>query len=95
MADDYSRKVIELLLQRNRRYLSRLVGEEVPQSATVDTVCAIIAYRSRANEIVHESSIYTCGRCGSKRVVTREAQLRSADEGSTIVHMCNGCGNRW
>jgi len=94
MGDEYSRKVIKLLLERDRAYLSRLLGVAVPENATVDAICTIIADRDRAPEKDHVSSIYRC-RCGSKRVVLREAQMRSADEGSTIVRVCIECGNKW
>lgn len=90
----YSQKVIELLLKRDRSYLSELLGTEIPSNATVDTVCAIIANQSQADKNAHVSSIYKC-KCGSKMVTLREVQIRSADEGSTIIHVCNECGNKW
>ena len=92
--DEYSREVIGLLLERNRPYLEELLSTVLPANATVDTVCQIIADKDCAGEDNHVSSIYTC-KCGSKRVVLREVQLRSADEGSTILHTCEACGNRW
>ncbi|KAI1333061.1 transcription factor S-II-domain-containing protein [Xylariaceae sp. FL0255] len=36
-----------------------------------------------------------CEKCGSTTVRFSEAQLRSADEGSTIFYTCNDCGHRW
>lgn len=92
--DDYSRRVIGLLIKRNRRYLSELLGTQIPDDATVDTICAIIADQNLDPKTVHESSIFVC-KCGSKLVSLREVQIRSADEGSTIVHLCNECGNKW
>ena len=92
--DEYSREVIKLLLERDRSYLSELLGTNIPSNATVDTVCAIISNQSQADKSAHVSSIYKC-KCGSKMVTLREVQIRSADEGSTIIHMCNECGNKW
>lgn len=92
--DNYSRAVIKLLLKRDKAYLSELLGTEVPADATVDTVCTIIDSQSQASDKKHISSIYRC-KCGSKMVVLREIQLRSADEGSTIIHICKECGNKW
>jgi len=49
--------------------------------------------------LTHEEDIvegvYQCGKCGSKKVVTRSAQLRSADEPMTILNRCYACGNKW
>ena len=92
--DEYSRKVIKLLLERDRPYLSELLGTKIPSDATVDTVCTIIADQGKVDQNFHVSSIYKC-KCGSKMITLREIQIRSADEGSTIVRMCNGCGNKW
>ena len=92
--DKYSREVIKLLLERDRSYLSELLGTEIPSNATVDTVCAIIVNQSQVDKNAHVSSIYKC-KCGSKMVTLREVQIRSADEGSTIIHVCNECGNKW
>lgn len=92
--DNYSRKVIELLLMRDRAYLSELLGEDLPANATVDTVCQMMADKDLAKGKDHMSSIYVC-KCGSNMVILREVQLRSADEGSTILHICKACGNRW
>ena len=92
--DKYSREVIKLLLERDRPYLSELLGTDIPSDATVDTVCAIISNQTQDDKSSHVSSIYKC-KCGSKMVTLREVQIRSADEGSTIVHICNECGNKW
>ena len=39
--------------------------------------------------------MYTCGRCGSKKIKNSEAQTRSADEPMTQFFTCLDCGNRW
>jgi DNA-directed RNA polymerase subunit M/transcription elongation factor TFIIS len=94
--DDYTRKVVEVLLEHDRQYLSELIGARVPEGATVDTVCAmIIADQDQAKQKEHISSIYRCNRCSSKTVVVRDVQLRSADEGSTAVYLCRKCGHTW
>ncbi|TVY46670.1 DNA-directed RNA polymerase I subunit [Lachnellula occidentalis] len=36
----------------------------------------------------------TCEMCGAKEVKYTSAQLRGADEGSTIFYQCD-CGHRW
>ena len=92
--DDYTRKTVKLLLERDRAYLSELVGQPIHKDTTVDEVCEIIADQNKADTTSHASSIYKC-RCGSNLVVVREVQLRSADEGSTIVHICKSCGHKW
>ncbi|KAK5998654.1 DNA-directed RNA polymerase I subunit RPA12 [Cladobotryum mycophilum] len=35
-----------------------------------------------------------CPKCGGDEVTYTNVQLRSADEGSTIIYMCQ-CGNSW
>ena len=92
--DGYSRAVIKLLLERDRAYLSELVGADVPESATVDMVCMMITDSKGREKIGHVSSIYRC-KCGSNNVVLREVQTRSADEGSTVLHVCKNCGHAW
>ena len=71
----YTRAVVEWLLEHDRAYLSRLLGAELAPDATADSVCAMIANHNQAPERLHISSIYRC-RCGSKMVVSREVQLR-------------------
>jgi len=36
-----------------------------------------------------------CIKCPSREVTWSQAQLRSADEGSTIFYRCLRCGERW
>ncbi len=92
--DEYSRAVIKLLLERDRAYLSELVGADVPEGTTVDMVCMIITSSTGRENRRHVSSIYRC-KCGSNNVVLREVQTRSADEGSTVLHVCKDCGHTW
>jgi len=40
-------------------------------------------------------SVFTCKRCGSKRTIQAERQVRSADEPMTIFVTCVDCGNSW
>lgn len=44
-----------------------------------------------------ESSLYSCRRCGSRRVVYTQMQTRSADEPMTTYFQCTsvGCHHRW
>lgn len=63
-------------------------------NASLDSISAAIVDQRLAEKARHESSIYIC-ECGSKSVVTREVQTRSADEGSTIVHICTKCKKRF
>ncbi|KAH7107257.1 hypothetical protein BKA62DRAFT_610789, partial [Auriculariales sp. MPI-PUGE-AT-0066] len=36
-----------------------------------------------------------CPSCGHNEASAKEAQMRSADEGSTILYTCLGCGYGW
>ena len=97
--DDYTKTTIELLLERDKKYLREILcdiclsPDKVPQETdlNMDNVSAIIANRRPSQIQLHKSSIYKCV-CGSNNVVTREAQTKSADEGSTIFCVCNKCG---
>lgn len=42
-----------------------------------------------------KEGIYTCRKCGSKRVSVIMAQLRSADEGMSAICQCTACGAKW
>lgn len=100
--DEYSRATIELLLARHKNYLFDIlrkqgmdVSERFKANATVDDICNFISKQKEPSDYVHRSSIYRCSKCSSNMVVTREVQSRSTDEGSTIMYVCNECGNIW
>lgn len=102
--DDYSEKTIQLLLHKNRKYLSSILrryADDVPDDdkITAEYARAVIMSVSQLN-INHLNdnsrlSIYVCKKCGLHKVVVREMQMRSADEGSTIVFVCLSCNHRW
>ncbi len=100
--DDYSKRTIELLLESDRKNLREILCDicgspnKVPseKDLNMDNVSAIIANRRPSIAKLHKSSIYKC-MCGSDNVITREAQTRSADEGSTVYCVCNKCGRSW
>lgn len=92
--DNYSRKTIGLLLERYPEYLNEILSRLGIPQGSLDSISAAIADRKQAETARHESSIYVC-RCGSKSVVAREVQTRSADEGSTILHICTECGAKF
>lgn len=96
--DEYTKKTVELLMERYPDYLVQILSS---QGITIDlrtdtasSITAMIAHQNHAEIKHHISSIYTC-KCGSNSVVTREVQSRSSDEGSTIVHICEKCGNTY
>lgn len=95
---DYTRKTIKLLLERNPEYLNEILenlGIHVNLSKeTPDSIARMVDCQNRTENFNHKSSIYTC-KCGSNNVITREIQTRSADEGSTIIHICQKCGHTY
>lgn len=44
---------------------------------------------------LEHDSIYTCGKCKSKKVDHIQVQTRSADEPMTVKACCLMCGHRW
>jgi len=102
--DDYSEATIQLLLEKNRKYLSSILKKyatNVPDDDQITAEYARKVIMSVSNINVNpsnktrNSSIYVCKKCGQKDVVSRERQTRSSDEGSTIVLICRSCDFRW
>ncbi len=96
---DYTKKTVELLLQKHKPYLIEILknqGIDVKESdnLTADEICSLISSQNDEPDFVLESSIYRCS-CGSKLIIVREVQLRSADEGSSVVRLCRECGRKW
>lgn len=44
---------------------------------------------------VKTSTLYRCRQCGKKETTIRSAQMRSLDEGETLIITCSFCGYRW
>jgi len=42
-----------------------------------------------------DEGVLECFRCHSKRTISYQRQIRSADEGATTFAQCVGCGHRW
>ena len=42
-----------------------------------------------------EKGEYQCRKCKNRRVRTTTAQLRSGDEGMSVLCICVVCGNQW
>ena len=97
--DDYSVKTIQLYIQdQYKPYLVtvlRRYWDDVPDNITESDAIRIlrdIMQQKIPSAKVHKSSRYKCPKCSSTYVTVREVQLRSADEGSSIMGHCNKCG---
>lgn len=44
---------------------------------------------------VPKTSMVTCGKCKGNKITYVEMQLRSGDEGMTMLYKCITCGHRW
>lgn len=61
------------------------------------------ALKAREQEWLHnletplevEEGVLQCRRCGSKRTISFQRQIRSADEGATTFAECVQCGAKW
>lgn len=51
-------------------------------------------YLTKINLPEHTSMFYKC-KCGSNSIKIREKQMRSLDEPSNIIMICNKCNNKW
>ena len=69
------------LLSRSRRRLLEMEAEEADETAEVEAADG----PSMARE---------CVRCGFGRVTYVAMQMRSADEGQTVIYTCLSCGER-
>lgn len=47
------------------------------------------------NPLSIEEGVLTCGRCNSKKTISFQKQIRSADEGSTTFAQCVECNLKW
>lgn len=47
------------------------------------------------NPLNIEEGVLTCGRCNSKKTISFQKQVRSADEGSTTFAQCVECNFKW
>ncbi|KAG5751316.1 hypothetical protein H9Q70_006042 [Fusarium xylarioides] len=54
------------------------------------SVQAVEKHNLQTDSTVHE----TCPKCGREEVKYTNVQLRGADEGSTVIYLCD-CGNSW
>lgn len=96
--DDYSQKTIQLLQVANASYLKELlnkIGIHTDELSDSKKIGKLIANQNMVSTELHKSSIFACKICGSNNVITREIQMRSSDEGSSIIHICLKCGNKW
>ena len=48
-------------------------------------------------DLESNSVLYKCGKCGNNKTYVEQKQIRSQDEGMTIIITCciSGCGNKW
>lgn len=42
-----------------------------------------------------EEGVVECKKCGSKRTLSTQVQVRSSDEGFTLLVHCVDCGSKW
>jgi DNA-directed RNA polymerase subunit M/transcription elongation factor TFIIS len=56
--------------------LTEVVKNKEPEDITVDQI---------------PDGPYRCAKCGSRKVITSQEQIRSGDEGATTVYNCQVC----
>tara|TARA_B110000977_G_scaffold144511_2_gene183486 strand:- start:37521 stop:37859 length:339 start_codon:yes stop_codon:yes gene_type:complete len=49
----------------------------------------------KTTKMVFHDGIHTCPQCGSRKVLDRSLQTRSADEGMTHFFHCTACHHKW
>jgi DNA-directed RNA polymerase subunit M/transcription elongation factor TFIIS len=52
-------------------------------------------YYSQFSNIEIEDSNIICFKCNSSKVISQTKQLRSSDEGETLIAFCTKCKNKW
>ncbi|KAE8875283.1 hypothetical protein PF003_g40589 [Phytophthora fragariae] len=45
--------------------------------------------------LMKTSTLYCCRQCGRKKTAERSAQMRSLDEGETLIITCTWCSYKW
>lgn len=96
--EEYTLKTVKLLLERNREYLFDILNKlniKANDKQSAEDICRLLYNHDDDKKTMHESSIYKCNKCGSKYITTEEIQIRSLDEGSSIIYFCHACGNKW
>jgi DNA-directed RNA polymerase subunit M/transcription elongation factor TFIIS len=77
--------------------------QSIPEAEAIGLLRKYYSFKAeKLNDILDEigtqyktktiKSLKTCPQCNSNDVISREVQLRSADEGMTMIYICNHCG---
>lgn len=74
--------------------VSKLDNKDLSPSHNVKLLQAL---NNRLNQkmSVKTSTLYKCRQCGRKETTIRSAQMRSLDEGETLIITCTFCHYRW
>lgn len=99
--DEYSKRCIHYLLladpDRLTKHVNALCGSNgiTLKYMNVDDVEKMILDSTLDEDVKTEDSAIQCKKCKQRRVVFREVQSRSADEGASVYYFCKACLYRW
>ncbi|MAE20877.1 MAG: hypothetical protein CMK92_00435 [Pseudomonas sp.] len=82
-------------MAKKRAAESKLVNGDIRAHMRALYEMSTWAKNRMARKDVPESKLYKCRKCGSRRIMHRSAQLRSADEGMDVLCACTKCGQQW
>jgi len=60
-----------------------------------ESLLKVLHTRMNQKVTVKTSSLYRCRKCGGRETTVRSAQMRSLDEGESLIINCEFCGYKW
>lgn len=76
------------------KQVSKLENKELSPLHNIELLEAL-SNRLNQKMSVKTSTLYRCRQCGHKETTVRSAQMRSLDEGETLVIQCEFCHYKW
>lgn len=97
--DSYSKEYAEYLWNHDKdfllRYIKSIFPDQKKMPESLDDITKMFELKQKEQSpspITEETKAFKCKRCFSDSISVKDVQLRSADEGSTVILTCTKCG---